>query len=47
MAKRIRKDKKTAQELLNIIIEAADEKKAQNIVALDLTPLKPEFVTIL
>lgn len=40
MAKRIRKDKKTAQELLNIIIEAADEKKAQNIVALDLTPFE-------
>lgn len=39
MAKRIRKDKKNAQELLNIILEAADEKKAQNIVALDLTPL--------
>ncbi|HOU98773.1 MAG TPA: ribosome silencing factor [Bacteroidales bacterium] len=40
MAKRICKDKKTAQELLNIIIEAADEKKAQNIVALDLTPFE-------
>ena len=40
MAKRIRKDKKTALKLLNIILEAVDEKKAQNIVALDLTRIE-------
>lgn len=40
MAKRIRKDKKTALKLLNIILEAVDEKKAQNFVALDLTRIE-------
>ncbi len=37
MAKRVPKDKKAAKELLNVILEAADEKKAQDIVALNLT----------
>lgn len=40
MVKRIRKSKKTAFELLNIILEAVDEKKAQNIIALDLTHIE-------
>ncbi|MGQ9845976.1 MAG: ribosome silencing factor [Bacteroidales bacterium] len=40
MAKRIRKNKKIAQELLNTILEAVDEKKAQNVVVLDLTPIE-------
>jgi len=37
MAKRILKNRKNTKDLLAVILEAADEKKAQNIIAINLS----------
>jgi ribosome-associated protein len=39
MAKKINKNKKLTKELLKVIVESADEKKANDIITIDLTKI--------